>query len=351
MARVGDGRLRIHRVYKCSAKANEQPYELYLRHNLALQEFSTYFEVFNSGTASQQLHQGDAVFLPGLRDILPCKDCKIVPSQVRKQIQKRETFFEPKTLVPGVDILYECEAGTDPEFDVVFIHGPRPSAGIGSDWLRTWATRRGDKVECWPQKWLPKVFPKARVLALSYKTLATIVESNYMVLWESAIESVKSLLLSSSFGQRPYFLVGHSMGGLLAKEILLRDKQIVKHCKGLGFYGVPHRGAKAANFVTLINTVTYVASGISCPVAEELQLFANRCFQRNLDFEPFMDRIPAFNFLESRKTLCGKIFGVLPVKVARLPMNHGDAVISIQVFHGHGVCVHGCLCCRLVLQL
>eukprot|EP00245_Coleochaete_scutata_P009375 TRINITY_DN3075_c0_g1_i1.p1 TRINITY_DN3075_c0_g1~~TRINITY_DN3075_c0_g1_i1.p1 ORF type:complete len:297 (-),score=39.33 TRINITY_DN3075_c0_g1_i1:774-1664(-) len=260
----------------------------------------------------------------------------------------------PEELIQGVHCLHEPKDGT--EFDLLFIHGLRRSIGDNQQWRTTWSTRGGEKV-CWPEEWLPMVFPKARVLALSYDSTATNHASTPIALWENAINVIQALLSSSvNFGKRPFFLVGHSMGGLLAKEILLRAvspvndqeirlqrEELVKQCKGLVFYGVPHLGATAANFADLINTVTFGASGLSQLVTKDLLLFGERCFRRNLEFEPLRETLPTYNFLELEKTVCANPFYFWPVKVMVVGKENGGCSASannvafIQADH-HEVC-------------
>eukprot|EP00245_Coleochaete_scutata_P004831 TRINITY_DN1786_c0_g1_i2.p1 TRINITY_DN1786_c0_g1~~TRINITY_DN1786_c0_g1_i2.p1 ORF type:complete len:308 (-),score=43.03 TRINITY_DN1786_c0_g1_i2:919-1842(-) len=210
-------------------------------------------------------------------------------------------------LYEGVYCLYK-PAGKQPRFDVVFIHGLR----IGADneqWLRTWTTRDG--TQCWPQTWLPQRFSDVRVLALSYDSAATHwTGKNPHDLWENAIGLLNGLVDPAvGLGKRPYFLVGHSMGGLLAKELLLRaDKRndipgLRDNCMGTVYYGVPHLGAGAAKLATLFNSAFFNVISPTVFLTDELKLLGESCYQRNLDFAPLQKRYPSQNFIETVETL------------------------------------------------
>eukprot|EP00245_Coleochaete_scutata_P017863 TRINITY_DN9002_c0_g6_i1.p1 TRINITY_DN9002_c0_g6~~TRINITY_DN9002_c0_g6_i1.p1 ORF type:complete len:259 (+),score=54.32 TRINITY_DN9002_c0_g6_i1:669-1445(+) len=88
VTRAADGHLHIHRVFKCSLKKNERPFQLYLRHSLAISEYSSYYEELNASdalhTAALHMREGDPVFLPDVEDFVRCKNCMIETTRVRK---------------------------------------------------------------------------------------------------------------------------------------------------------------------------------------------------------------------------------------------------------------------------
>ncbi len=58
-------------------------------------------------------------------------------------------------------------------------------------------------------------------------------------------------LRQSGIGKRPVIFVGHSMGGLVIKKLLVQgqeeqDHELVKNTKGVIFYSTPHSGSQVA---------------------------------------------------------------------------------------------------------
>ena len=60
----------------------------------------------------------------------------------------------------GVHLLHPepTASGRAQDFDIVFIHG------VAGDPHTTW--RGGEGSVCWPRDWLPKQFPRARVISV-----------------------------------------------------------------------------------------------------------------------------------------------------------------------------------------
>jgi hypothetical protein len=186
-------------------------------------------------------------------------------------------FFQPGS---------ETAGGQGCVLDVVFIHGlrggpfgtwrtspaaaaqggassprehPRPGApqhatpGGGKPRRRQ---RQGRPVTVWPADWLPSDMAPAggmRLLSLSFR-------SRYSD-WEGTTQGLDALadgllekLTSAGVGARPCVLVGHSMGGVLIKLMLLRASQEPRHeqlassLRGAVFYSCPHFGSALAAY-------------------------------------------------------------------------------------------------------
>ena len=143
-------------------------------------------------------------------------------------------------------------------YDVVFIHGLMGSV------FKTW--RQSDKnagnsdyTKCWPQTWLSQDIKWLRLLAIDYQTQLTDWETDSYAEKTSFLQNIESIvqqLIKAGIGKRPLILVGHSMGGILAKQILVSCSQssnsdyqdILKQTKGVVFYSVPHRGSEMINW-------------------------------------------------------------------------------------------------------
>ncbi|MCR4377231.1 MAG: L-histidine N(alpha)-methyltransferase [Rhodospirillales bacterium] len=135
--------------------------------------------------------------------------------------------------------------------DVYFIHG------LGGNFRETWKNENG---VVWPESWL------------KYNHNLNIYLVNYPVpkfIWgltgkgmgiKAHAGAVVQMMLNKGLGRRDFVLVCHSMGGLLAKEILLEchetdeseHQDILSHAKGVMFIATPHEGSAIANIAALI---------------------------------------------------------------------------------------------------
>nr|CAD7428423.1 unnamed protein product [Timema monikensis] len=112
---------------------------------------------------------------------------------------------------------------------------------------------------CWPRDWLPKDCPNLRVIGVNYDTAISSwaplcpQEQECHTLDQRSEELLKRLC-RAGLGQRPLMWVGHSMGGLLVKSILVKAWQssdpelegIWRNTRAVAFYSVPHRGSPLA---------------------------------------------------------------------------------------------------------
>merc|ERR1711874_466748 len=72
-------------------------------------------------------------------------------------------------------------------------------------------------------------------------------------------------LQQAGVGKRPVIFVGHSMGGLIIKQILTRAqeseedslKDLVNNTKGVVFYSTPHDGSQIASLSKYIKVIIF----------------------------------------------------------------------------------------------
>ncbi|KAH8656651.1 acyl transferase/acyl hydrolase/lysophospholipase, partial [Tricladium varicosporioides] len=139
----------------------------------------------------------------------------------------------------GLHLIWEPdEENIKPEnqVEIIAIHAPR------QDWRQNWTSTKNSY--CWLQEAVPKNIPTARVFGFCY------IEGP-----ESAANSLLSELFqerqkSPERSQNPIIIIGHSMGGILAKKLFLithpmlneRDQvqEIHKCLKGFVFLGTDH---------------------------------------------------------------------------------------------------------------
>lgn len=138
-----------------------------------------------------------------------------------------------------------------PRLDVLFLHG------LTGDPVDTWLNADGN--EFWP-KWLCRELPALSIYTLSYPS--SIFEKwakKEMGLHERA-QNLLEHLASLDIGKRPIVFVCHSLGGLLAKEMLRVSnecsdsdwKLIVTNTRAVMFLATPHTGASLASAIKLV---------------------------------------------------------------------------------------------------
>lgn len=152
--------------------------------------------------------------------------------------------------------------------DVIFIHG------LGGDAFGTW--RHGpDEASSWPH-WLGADFPNIGVWSLGYAASHTRLakrlrlfgrgtrDSGYSMALPDRALQVLDLMTQQNLGQRPLVLVCHSLGGLLAKQLLRKAKDsklvpeqaIAERTRAVLFLATPHAGADLATLLHAFRVAT-----------------------------------------------------------------------------------------------
>jgi len=104
--------------------------------------------------------------------------------------------------------------------------------------------------------------PKAAIWTLGYETSISKWASESMPLADLGNNVLEQLTIDG-IGSRPVIFITHSMGGLVAKQILSHAKsqgvrrwqKIVDQTKGIVFFSTPHAGADLANFADFARMV------------------------------------------------------------------------------------------------
>lgn len=134
----------------------------------------------------------------------------------------------------------------DRTLDVVFIHG------LGGDAWTTW--QADDKTHTFWPAWLLEDVHNIAVWTVGYGASPTRWVEDEMPMQDRAINLLHHFLINK-IGERPFILVTHSMGGLIAKYLLTSAEQentakyrkIADNCTDIIFLAVPHNGSEVAN--------------------------------------------------------------------------------------------------------
>lgn len=163
--------------------------------------------------------------------------------------------------------------------DMIFLHGLRGHAE------KTWS--KGDI--CWPRDLLPKDLPHVRIISWGYDSsvLKPIKASSQASIFghaENLLLDITRIRNSWDAEIRPIIFVGHSLGGLVIKEALIRaseyhsngqhpDLGAIHSCtKGVVFLGTPHRGSGKASIGEIVSNIAKI--GLQRPNDKLIEVLA-----------------------------------------------------------------------------
>lgn len=163
--------------------------------------------------------------------------------------------------------------------DIIFLHGLRGHAE------KTWS--KGDI--CWPRDLLPKDLPHVRIISWGYDSsvLKPIKASSQASIFghaENLLHDLSRIRDSWDAEIRPIIFVGHSLGGLVIKEALIRaseyhsngqhpDLGAIHSCtKGVVFLGTPHRGSGKASIGEIVSNIAKI--GLQRPNDKLIEVLA-----------------------------------------------------------------------------
>ncbi|KAK8137258.1 hypothetical protein PG984_005198 [Apiospora sp. TS-2023a] len=279
-------------------------------------------------------------------------NCSWIPIRPRSNPKKAQSPEKQATNMSQYRLV-QVHSGDDAEVDIVFLHGLRGSVE------GTWS-KNGIR---WPSDLLPNDVPKSRIYLFGYDSGITHRNQSDVVKTEihsdaddlcAKLEAARSS--TDTPPDRPIIFVAHSLGGLVAAQILVHGEQshdgsvaqlISKNLRGLVFLGTPFKGSKAANLAEVARKIlqscgidtqknTLKLLGVDSDRLSELtRAFANVLNKRRSSKQP-SDAIDATFFYETKKTSVGLISTqIVDTESARID-GCGDTV-PIAASH-HEIC-------------
>ncbi|CAM6129717.1 unnamed protein product [Calypogeia fissa] len=239
------------------------------------------------------------------------------------------------------DQVYEFASPAEgpPSIELVFFHGLQPKTSHDSQEADVVTWRSEDGKELWLD-WIVGKFPKARILCISYGAHAEKTEKEKHLDMYNLTENLLSDLTQAEVGQNkcPVVLVGHSIGGLVMKELCLsatgmvaRKREMLTkpvqnfldNLNGLFFYSTPHLGTRLAEKRNLKNGCLF----------EDLEPLTGEAARKREEFNELRvkESWKTYGIVESKDTVVGKFKGiVVPEASARCDV---DELYTVRANH------------------
>lgn len=235
--------------------------------------------------------------------------------------------------------------------DVIFLHG------LEGDWSTTWSSTGPEG--SWPS-WLAADIAGVAVWCVRYPASSTRWRGDSMPIRDRATSLLGALSNARDIGRNPFVLIGHSLGGLLIKQIVRHSSTMgdqyagfADQLAGVVFFSTPHTGSGIASLASHFKKVR------ATPLVKELA--KDQAYLRELDdwYRNYAVRksLPNLSFYEKQKTsgihVVGESSGdphlpgmtAIPVDADHLTickfLDHSDPVylqvkrfVSTQIEHG-----------------
>jgi len=185
--------------------------------------------------------------------------------------------------------------------DVVFLHGLM--GGVFYTWRQQdtdnqrefseYQVSENDYSYCWPRDWLAEDSNHVRVIGCDFDSYisqwgGSCPTQSFKQSLKERSEDILSKLQEAGVGNRPVIFVGHSMGGLIIKKMLVEAKssqdptrrQVAENTKGVVFYSTPHKGSQIAKLNSLVKYLLFPSVEV-----QELEMGNPALLDLNKDFK------------------------------------------------------------------
>ncbi|WP_370205833.1 phosphodiester glycosidase family protein [Bradyrhizobium diazoefficiens] len=192
---------------------------------------------------------------------------------------------------------------------MIFIHGL-----MGHPYL-TWQSDPTNVETFWP-RWLSKDVPGTWTWTVEYEASASEWYGASMALEDRAANILKRLLIEDDLKRHPITLVCHSLGGLIAKHVILdlkeessrsdRAAQLLDQIQQVVFLATPHTGSQKATLLDRLRIITRRSNVARSLVAHDPALRKINSSYRRLANER-RGKLTHLIYFETLRTYLGKI--------------------------------------------
>lgn len=203
----------------------------------------------------------------------------------------------------GITVLYSPE---DPELDICAVHG------LGGNAFDTWQA----ETKMWLRDLLPSSnsFERSRIMTFGYNS-APLDDKSVATLSDWAhdlLEQVGLIRQLPNEKERPIIFVCHSLGGLVAREAMIRLDHFqhrspnirLENC-GLLFLSTPHSGTVEADWNKYLVDIAELTAGLRPEIIDGLRSFNRSSVDSQEHFANMKKNPPFFCLCESEKTKVG----------------------------------------------
>jgi len=185
--------------------------------------------------------------------------------------------------------------------DVVFLHGLM--GGVFYTWRQQDTDNQREFSEnqvsendysfCWPRDWLAEDSNHVRVIGCDFDSYisqwgGSCPTQSFKQSLEERSEDILTKLQEAGVGNRPVIFVGHSMGGLIIKKMLVEAKasqdpakrKLAENTRGVVFYSTPHKGSQIAKLNSLVKYLLFPSVEV-----QELEMGNPALLELNKDFK------------------------------------------------------------------
>ena len=178
------------------------------------------------------------------------------------------------------DLFKLAEIANEPSASVLFVHG------LGGHPYDTW--RCGDKRKPWGTDdtfwpvWLARQSGTLAVYLIGYAAPVSRVRGTAMHFTDQATSILHRLLAEPNLEHGPLIFIGHSLGGLIIKQLLRtadsmahydgRAGSLIVRVKKVAFLGTPHLGAGLASWGDRLRILVRPSAATACLVRNDANL-------------------------------------------------------------------------------
>ncbi|KAH8796956.1 hypothetical protein F5882DRAFT_476629 [Hyaloscypha sp. PMI_1271] len=209
----------------------------------------------------------------------------------------------------GITVL---SSPVDSDLDICAVHG------LDGNAFDTWVAKTNNKM--WLRDILPtsKPFDKARIMTFGYSSqLSDRADLSGVSEWaHHLLTSMSSVRQTPDEKLRPIILICHSMGGIVARQAMIRLNEYshrseykgidLKLC-GILFLSTPHSGSTDADWNNFLVNIAQITMGIRPEIVNSLRSFNPLSAEAQEDFANMKHQPPFDAFYETQRTKIAKL--------------------------------------------